>query len=57
MAKITLRQYQLETDTEVKVIPDGYEIFKGPVERLRIDPVDFVTADWTIDGGIIVYTE
>lgn len=54
--KIKLREYRLENDVEVKVIPDGYEIFSAAVKEHNIEPVDFVTADWTMNGGIIVYT-
>ncbi len=53
---LKLRNYELEDDVEVKVIPDGYEIFADAVKSHNIDPTDFASADWTMGGGIIVYT-
>lgn len=54
--KIKLKDYELVNNLEIKVIPDGYEIFASAVNKYNIDPADFVTADWSMGGSIIVYT-
>ncbi len=43
--KITIGPYELENDTECKVIPDGYEIFENAIRKHFISPENFTSAE------------
>ena len=51
--KIKIGKWNLVNDEEVKVIPDGFEIFASAVKTHGILPEDFENAYWQ-DGSIIV---
>ena len=50
---ITIGNYKLKNDVEIKVIPDGYEIYAKAIKKYKIKIENFESAYW-IDGSIIV---
>lgn len=47
MSTITIGKHRLENDIDVKVIFDGYEIFKKAVDKYDIKPDDFEYAEYS----------
>jgi len=51
--EITIGNYKLKNDVEIKIIPDGYEIYSKAIKKYKIKIENFKSAYW-IEENIIV---